>query len=117
MAGAIHYLNNDAYCSRECAILAATDEIIMNAKEQAIELYASEAYVTEIVDTCNHCGKDLSTCETIQAMGGSLYCTEECAIASLQVYYQKYDIAKDIFDETAEEINPRDIGIGGAQDE
>lgn len=58
---------------------------------------------------CAACNIDLATCETIWAAEGFLYCSRECVI-----YDFKYDysaIAEKHFDEVAEEINPRDIGI------
>ena len=61
-------------------------------------------------DMCAACDIDLATCETIWAAEGTLYCSRECGIHDFRVAYG--DDAEKHFDEVAEEINPRDIGIG-----
>ena len=62
------------------------------------------------LDMCAACDTDLATCETIWAAEGILYCSRECGIHDFKVAYG--DKAEEHFDEVAEEINPRDIGIG-----
>ena len=61
-------------------------------------------------DMCAACDTDLATCDTIWAAEGILYCSRECGIHDFKVQYG--DDAEKHFDEVAEEINPRDIGIG-----
>jgi len=61
-------------------------------------------------DMCAACHIDLATCETIWAAEGALYCSRECGVHDFKVAYG--DGAEKHFDEVAEEINPRDIGIG-----
>jgi hypothetical protein len=58
---------------------------------------------------CVACYTDLATCETIWAAEGLLYCSRECGIYDFKYAYG--DDAERHFDEVAEEINPRDIGI------
>lgn len=41
----VHAVSGTLYCSRECAIADITNDIIMNAKESAIEAYACLAEV------------------------------------------------------------------------
>lgn len=53
---------------------------------------------------CAACDTDLSTCDTIWAAHGILYCSKECGMHDL-----KHDNLS--FEDAAEEINPRDIGI------
>ena len=66
------------------------------------------------LDTCETiwaaCDTDLATCETIWAAEGKLYCSRACGINDFMHAYG--DDAEKHFDEVAEEINPRDIGIG-----
>ena len=61
-------------------------------------------------DMCAACDTDLATCDTIGAAEGILYCSRECGVHDFKVQYG--DDAEKHFDEVAEEINPRDIGIG-----
>ena len=61
-------------------------------------------------NVCAACDTDLATCETIWAAEGILYCSRECGIHDFKYAYG--DDAEKHFDEVAEEINPRDIGIG-----
>ena len=58
---------------------------------------------------CATCNTDLATCETIWAAEGILYCSRECGMYDFKYAYG--DDAERHFDEVAEEINPRDIGI------
>jgi hypothetical protein len=60
-------------------------------------------------DMCAACDTDLATCDTIWAAEGLLYCSRECGIHNFKTQYG--DDAERHFDEVAEEINPRDIGI------
>lgn len=46
----LHALNGELFCSRECAINYTLNEIIMNAKEAAIEDYACNAEVVSMED-------------------------------------------------------------------
>lgn len=62
----VHAVQGILYCSRECAIDDITNDIIMNAKEAAIEAYACEAEVvatTEILkdEMCELVDEDNST--------------------------------------------------------
>ena len=61
-------------------------------------------------DMCAACDTDLATCDTIWAAVGILYCSRECGIHDFKAQYGAD--AEKHFDEVAEEINPRDIGIG-----
>ena len=61
-------------------------------------------------DMCAACDTDLATCDTIWAAEGILYCSRECGIHDFKAQYGAD--AEKHFDEVAEEINPRDIGIG-----
>lgn len=60
-------------------------------------------------DMCAACDTDLATCDTVWAAEGILYCSRECGIHDFKVEYG--DDAEKHFDEVAEELNPRDIGI------
>lgn len=61
-------------------------------------------------DTCAHCKKELAGLEVIYAAMGSLYCSRECGIASYHTHVAYFN-AEMAFDDTAEEVNPVDIGI------
>lgn len=54
---------------------------------------------------CKACGKELRTCGTIYAAEGILYCSRECGRRDFETE-QPY-----CFDDIAEEINPRDMGL------
>lgn len=64
-------------------------------------------------DTCAYCGNDLSLFKTIYAVTGELYCCKDCAVSSKRegIVANAHDEATAWFDECAEEVNPRDIGI------
>lgn len=113
----IHQIDGENYCSRDCAVKSIMDNIIMNAKELAIEHYDEYAVVTE-ADVCKVCEKRLDKCDTIYAMLGSLFCSKDCGITYLESTPDlngKYNNV--LFDSLAEEVNPHDIGIGGDSDE
>lgn len=67
------------------------------------------------MDACPTCKKNLSECDTIESVFGILYCSAACAIISLCEEYG--ESAETMFNMSAEEINPRDIGIGGDDNE
>lgn len=46
----VHAVSGILYCTRECAIEDITNDIIMNAKEAALEAYASCAEVVATVE-------------------------------------------------------------------
>lgn len=54
----VHAVHGILYCSRECAIDDITNDIIMNAKEAAIESYAcgAEIVATEEILKDEMCG-------------------------------------------------------------
>lgn len=54
----VHAVHGILYCSRECAIADITNDIIMNAKEAAIEAYAcgAEIVATEEILKDEMCG-------------------------------------------------------------
>lgn len=109
-----HVVDEHVYCSKECAVMTLTDDIILNAKECAAEQYACDAVILTVRLTGNHaqcsiCNKDLATCESIWAAEGSMYCSRECG---LQVY--KDDSMLDMF---AEELSPDEIGLEVYYDE
>lgn len=56
---------------------------------------------------CSKCQANLEKCETIWAAMGFLFCSSSCG--------EQHFGSKQTFEELAEEINPRDIGIGGEQ--
>lgn len=60
---------------------------------------------------CPRCGKMLALQETVQAMDGLLYCSRDCAIRDKaeELKTQVYDLAKEYFDEHAEEVATKDI--------
>lgn len=65
----------------------------------------SKQPVNENITTmCASCDIDLATCDTIWAAKGILYCSRDCGI-------QDYKNTELSFDELAEELNPRDIGL------
>ena len=61
------------------------------------------------VDMCAACDIDLATCDIIWAAEGTLYCCKECGIED---YKYKYgNAAERYFNDVAEEVTPKDIGI------
>ncbi len=58
----IHAIDGKLYCSKDCAVQAITDDYIMNAKEMALEAYASEA---EVVSAEDILGEDMRTVRII----------------------------------------------------
>lgn len=124
----VHVLDEEIFCSEECAILHLTDYIICNAKETAKEQYHDEATIityrpTKDSAVCKTCGKDLSECESIWAAEGNLYCSRECGIQDYIVDTGVADntvgreYATNLFDNASEELNPKDIGLGEWEDE
>lgn len=102
-----HIVDEQLFCSKECAVLHISHEIAMNAKELAIELYDEKATVLTVRPesdhaACNVCGKDLAKCEIIFAAEGTLLCSRNCG---MRIFDEGH------FDEVAEEITPDDIGI------
>lgn len=119
----VHVVDEQPFCSDECAVVYITNDIICNAKEVAKEQYNETVTIMTIRPTTEHatcdvCGKDLAECETIWAAEGSMYCSRKCGI-------QDYTLVKDsdtqyaaeLFSFVAEELNPKDIGIGGTENE
>jgi hypothetical protein len=60
-------------------------------------------------DMCAACDVDLATCDTIFVADSRMYCSRDCGIHDFKVTYG--DKAEQCFDDVAEEINPKDIGI------
>ena len=58
----VHAVNGKLYCCKECAVQDMTNDILINAKEMALEDYASNA---EIVSTHDVLGEDLQTVEIV----------------------------------------------------
>lgn len=58
----VHALHGELFCSKNCAVLHTMDDIILNAKEAAIEDYASNAEVVSIYDVLK---EDLQTVEVV----------------------------------------------------
>lgn len=58
----VHALHGELFCSKSCAVLHTMDDIILNAKEAAIEDYDSNAEVVAAKDVL---GEDLQTVEII----------------------------------------------------
>ena len=67
---------------------------------------------------CPRCGKMLVLQETVQAMDGLLYCSRTCAVhdKAEELKSQVYDLAKEYFDEHAEEVATKDILAEDFQD-
>lgn len=66
------------------------------------------------MDKCRYCGKPLANKKTIWSCEGILYCSRKCGAQALATGYGPVDSdesAERHFDDYAEEINPRDIGI------
>ena len=108
----VHCVDDNAFCSRECAIAYLTDEIITNAKESAIELYDEAVTILEPKGqhaNCAVCDKDLATVETIYAVNGRMYCSRDCGlVGELAKYASTLGVT---FDAMAEEITPAEIGL------
>lgn len=103
-----HIVDSEVYCSKECAVLDIMNEIIMNAKEMAIEQYDESAAILTVRPTkehaeCDTCHDDLADHETIWAVEGKLYCSPMCGI---KVYG-----SSEAFYSVAEEILPEEIGL------
>lgn len=60
----VHAINGELYCSKRCAVASIMDEILLNAKEMAIEEYDSKAEVVSVHDVL---GEDLQTVEVVVA--------------------------------------------------
>lgn len=58
----IHVIDGKLYCSKDCAVQDITDDYTMNAKEMALEAYASEA---EVVSAEDILGEDMRTVRII----------------------------------------------------
>jgi hypothetical protein len=58
----IHAVSGELYCSKYCAVQSIMDEIILNAKEAAIEEYDSKAEIVSIHDVL---AEDLQTVEIV----------------------------------------------------
>lgn len=112
----VHVVDDQIFCSDECAIVYLTNDIICSAKEAAKELYNEAASIltlrpSGLPETCEVCGKDLSTCKTIWAAEGMLYCSRKCGIHNYTLSDNDSEYAAEIFGLVAEEINPKDIGL------
>ena len=110
-----HYVDGLVYCSEECAVLSLTDEIIMNAKENAKELYGECVEIrtvqeTHNTDVCPNCDVALSTSEQVLAVEGTLYCSRKCAIEYLAEHRDNIDVAVYV-DALSDEVVPSDIGL------
>lgn len=58
----VHALHGELFCSKTCAVMYTMDDIILNAKEAAIEDYACNAEVVSINDVLK---EDLQTVELV----------------------------------------------------
>lgn len=112
----IHRIDEELYCSKDCAVSHLSELIIMSAKDAAIEMYDEAVEVfTEYTmdeeddDTCYMCGKKLASCDTIYAAEGALYCSRECGIQHFESAYGS--VAERHFDNVMEEVTPAEIGI------
>lgn len=105
-------LNVDSTAEMLADIIEAHDYEILDFNTNGRSVFIFEVYKREedySADMCAACDVNLATCETIWAAEGSLYCSRECGIHDLKYAYG--DDAEKHFDEVAEEISPRDIGI------
>lgn len=62
----VHALNGELFCSRKCAIEHYMNDIIMNAKEMAIEAYDSEAEVVAAADILGEDFHDVEVTVTLK---------------------------------------------------
>ena len=119
----VHVVDEFLFCSDECAIVHITNDIICNAKEVAKKQYNENVTIMTVRPTTEHatcdvCGKDLAECETIWAAEGSLYCSRKCGIQDyMLVKDSETQYAAELFSFVAEELNPKDIGIVGEDNE
>lgn len=115
-----HIVDDAHYCSDECAIVALTDDIIMNAKECAKAYYnESVEIVAKDVTRCTCCGKPLALNDTAWSSIDGMYCSHECGVNDA---YHKYGAneykdenehihkATRYFEDVAEEITREDYG-------
>lgn len=90
----IHALNGELYCSKNCAVLHTMDDIILNAREAAIEEYDSNA---EVVSSRDVLGEDLQTIEITVCCMKRIWVpknlTEAEAIAEAKKLYQDSRVA------------------------
>lgn len=113
----VHVVDENTFCSDECAIVYLTNEIIVSAKEQAKELYNSNASILTLRPThdtaeCAVCKQDLARCNSLWAAEGKLYCSRECGIRDYSLTTDDdLGYAEEIFDGVAEELMPEDIGL------
>lgn len=113
----VHVVDDNTFCSDECAIVYLTNEIIMSAKEQAKELYNSNVTILTLRPTqdtaeCAVCKQDLAKCNSIWAAEGKMYCSRECGIRDYSLTTSDdLGYAEEIFDGVAEELLPEDIGL------
>lgn len=116
-----HIVDHEYYCSRECAIAAITDDIILNAKERATEYYG-ECVEVEPADItrCTKCNRPLALNETAWSSIDGMYCSRSCGVGDA---YNKYSPdeyrnedehiskATRYFEDTAEEITREEYGV------
>lgn len=114
-----HIVDNTLYCSKECAVISICNHIICSAKELATEYYSDNAAVLTVRlnhDTCTICGKDLTKCDTIWAAEGMMFCSRDCGV-KFYTPGNHAEYGEELFDQYAEEVNPKEIGLGVTDDE
>lgn len=107
-----HVVDGEMYCSKNCAVLSIMDEIIMNAKEMAVEQYDDSAAILTVRPTlesaeCDLCHDNLADHETIWAAEGKLYCSPMCGVRAYG--------SKEQFHFFAEEVLPEEIGLRASE--
>ena len=95
----VHALNGELYCSKACAVAHITDDIILNAKEAAIEEYDSKA---EIVSAHDVLSEDLQTVEVV------VMCMKRVKFPKNLTEKQVLLEARNLFDEGLLAVEPDD---------
>ena len=95
----VHALNGELFCSRECAIKYTTHDIILNAKEAAIEDYDSNA---EIVAAKDVLGEDLQTVEIV------VMCMKRVKLPKNLTEQEAIIEARQLFDDGLLDVSPDD---------
>lgn len=115
----VHRVDDELFCSKECAVSQLEEVITLSARDAALEQYDEDVEIihwsgpqmvdSSSTDKCCVCDTDLATCGSIIAAEGHLYCSRECAIHDFENAYGS--VAERHLDNVAEEITPEDIGI------
>lgn len=86
----VHAVNGQVFCSRTCAITDIMNDIILNAKEMAIETYDNEAEVVASADVLKEDLQDVKitlTCTKVIKLPRNL--PEAAAIAEATLLYNE----------------------------